>query len=217
MTNARLAMTYPLWSVDQPVSFNRIDDGTKPFLSFLNIRYLLTPVDSTLPAPQWKLLARDKGANLFENTAVAPRAFVPAMISYRPNENRVLSEMLAANEFTQRAWIEAPEHSAQDVVNGPGGAIAHRAKLGLELDATMQHAGWIVISETAWRGWRVYVDDVRVQYRIADHAFIGVYVPAGRHHVRLIFLPDAFTRGRAISFATLGLLAIGFAIRARRH
>lgn len=217
MTNTRLAMTYPLWSVDQPVSFNRIDDGTKPFLSFLNIRYLFTPLDSTLPSPQWKLLARDRGAQLFENTAAAPRAFIPAVISYRPSGRRVLAEMLAANEFTRRVWIEAPEHSAQDVANGSGRVTAHRAKLGLELDATMQRAGWIAISETAWRGWRVYIDGVRVRHRIADHAFIGVYVPAGRHHVRLIFLPDAFTRGRAISFATLGLLAIGFAVRARRH
>lgn len=215
MTNAPLVMTYPLWSVDQPVSFNRIDDATKPFLSFLNIRYLLTPLDSALSSPQWKLIVQDKGAKLFENTAVAPRAFVPAVISYRPNG--VLTEMLAANEFTRRVWIETPEHSAQDVVNGSGRVIAHRAKLGLELDATMQRRGWIVISETAWRGWRVYVDDARVPYRIANHAFLGVYVPEGRHHVRLIFLPDAFTRGRAISFATLGLLAIGLVIRARRR
>ena len=214
MTNTRLAMTYPLWCVDQPVSFNRIDDGTKPFLSFLNIRYLLTPLDSALPSPQWKLLAQDKGAMLFENTAAMPRAFIPAVISYRP---RVLTEMLAANEFTRRAWIEAPEHAAQDVVNGPGRVIAHRAKLGLELDATMQHAGWIVISETAWRGWRVYVDGAPVRHRIANHAFIGVYVPEGTHHVRLMFLPRAFTRGRAISFATLGLLAIGLVIHAKRR
>jgi uncharacterized membrane protein YfhO len=99
--------------------------------------------------------------------------------------------------------------------------ITHRAKLGYDLDATMQHAGWVIISETAWRGWRAYIDGRRVQYRIANHAFIGVHVPEGHHRVRLIFIPEAFTRGRAISFGTLALLAISAltraAIRARRR
>jgi hypothetical protein len=220
MTNTRLAATYPLWSVDQPVSFNRIDDGTRPFLSFLNIRFLLTPLDSALPSPQWKLIAQDRGAKLFENTAVLPRAFIPPVISYRQRD-RVLDEMLAADEFSKRAWIEAPDHPPQNIINGSGRVTTHRAKLGLELETTMQHEGWIVISQTAWRGWRAYIDGRRVQHRIANLAFIGVYVPKGRHRVQLIFLPDAFTRGRAISFATLALLAISAltraAIRARRR
>jgi uncharacterized membrane protein YfhO len=94
-----------------------------------------------------------------------------------------------------------------------------RAKLGLEMDAAMDADGWIVISQTAWKGWRAYIDGRRVETKYANHAFLGLFVPAGRHHVRLVFLPDSFTRGRAISFGTLALLAVialsRSAIRAR--
>lgn len=214
MTNARLAKTYPLWSVDQPVSFNRIDDGTKPFLSFLNIRYLLAPA---LPSPQWKLIAQDKGAKLFENTAVVPRAFIPQVISYRPRGDNVLAEMLAADDFTKRAWIEAPDLPAQNVINGSGRVTTRRAKLGLELDATMQQAGWIVISQTAWDGWRACIDGRPAKISYANHAFLGVHVTQGHHRVQLLFLPDAFTRGRAITLATLALLAIAAVVALRRR
>jgi len=221
MNNYRLRETFPLWSKPQPASFNVISDASKPFLSFLNIRYLLVSLDSEPPSPQWKLIAQDKGSKLFENTAAMPRAFVPPVVWYRPSGKAVLAEMLESDDFTERVWIEVPEYPAQNIINGSGHVITHRAKNGFDLDATMQHAGWVVISETAWNGWRAYIDGRRVQPRIANHAFIGVHVPEGHHHVRLIFIPEAFTRGRAISFGTLGLLAITAlsraAIRARRR
>jgi uncharacterized membrane protein YfhO len=44
--------------------------------------------------------------------------------------------------------------------------------------------------------------------RFANHAFLGVFVPKGSHHVKLQYLPESFTRGRNISFTTLGALMI---------
>jgi hypothetical protein len=57
----------------------------------------------------------------------------------------------------------------------------------------------VVITEPAWEGWRVYIDDHRVEHFFANTAFIGVYVPAGGHRIRLTCLPESFGRGRAIS------------------
>jgi len=220
MTNARLAATYPLWCVAQPVSFNAIGDLTKPFLSFLNIRYLFAPPD-TLPPHPWKLVAQDKGGKLFENVEALPRAFVPPRIRYEPNSTGVLSGMLKSTDFANVAWIEAREYPSHEIANGPGQVTMRRARLGFEMEAAMENDGWIVISQTAWTGWRAYLDGKRVEMKYANHAFLGLFVPRGRHHVRLTYLPDSFTRGRAVSFGTLGALAVialsRSAIRARRR
>ena len=79
----------------------------------------------------------------------------------------------------------------------------------------MNNAGWIVISEPAWRGWRAYVDDHRVGHQIANLAFLGVYVPRGAHHVRVVYWPQSFVIGSWISAATLLLIACAFAARIR--
>jgi hypothetical protein len=207
MTNARLMQTYPLWCVAQPISFNGIPNLDKPFLSFLNIRYMIVPPD-TQPVASWKRLVRDKGGQLFENNAALPRAFVPAHIRYEPSSTPILEQMLKATDFADMAWIEAREYPPHQITNGPGRVIIHRAKLGFDLDAQMDGDGWIVASQTAWKGWRAYVDGKRVEMKFANHAFLGVFVTKGRHHVRLIYLPDTFTRGRAISFATLALVVV---------
>ena len=89
---------------------------------------------------------------------------------------------------------------------------------GFRLDTDMRADGWLVVSEPAWEGWRVYVDGRRVRHYPADVALLGLFVPKGRHDVRLVYLPQAFVTGRAITFVTIGLLAVTtLAIRVRRR
>jgi hypothetical protein len=217
MTFARLADTYPVWSIPQPVSFNAIGDLQPPFLSFLNIKYAIVPIGVDL-TPGWRELMKDRSAKLFENTHVLPRAFVPRRIRYERDGVLVLKGMKIAKDFSDMAWIEVPEYKPHEIANGPGTLTIHRDGFNLEIDATMAADGWVVASQSAWKGWRAYIDGRRVQMRFANHAFLGVFVPAGRHQVKLQYLPESFTRGRAISFVTLGLLILfGAATRWRRR
>jgi hypothetical protein len=212
MTFSRLADTYPVWSIPQAVSFNAIGDLQPPFLSFLNIKYAIVPNSVKVP-PGWRELMKDRSANLLENTRVLPRAFVPRRIRYEPSGPPVLKGMKAATDFSDVAWIEVPEYKPHEIANGPGTLTLQKDGFGLSIDATMAGDGWIVASQSAWKGWRAYLDGRRVQTRFANHAFVGVFVPRGRHSVTLQYLPESFTHGRNISFATLAGLLIVAAIR----
>ena len=217
MTFGRLADTYPIWSIPQPVSFNAIGDLQPPFLSFLNIKYAIVPVSVNVSGG-WRELMKDRSAKLFENTHVLPRAFVPRRVRYERSGGPVIEGMKVAKDFADLAWIEAPELNPHEITNGPGTLVLRREGFGLSIDATMAADGWVVASQSAWKGWRAYIDGHRVQVRFANHAFLGVFVPAGRHHVKLQYLPESFTRGRAISFATLGaLILVGGVKRWRRR
>jgi len=214
MTNRRLTETYPLWSKYQTAWFNRIDDLSRPFLSFLNVRYAIARSD---PPPGWILRAEDRGTRLLENTRVLPRAFIPRRVRYERDGKTTVAEMQLATDFADLAWIEASEYEPHEVANGPGALTLRRSGLAYDIDARMQHDGWIVVSATAWKGWRAYVDGRRVQPHFANHAFLGVYVPQGSHRVSLAYLPESFARGRNVSLATLGFLALGaVCYRARR-
>jgi uncharacterized membrane protein YfhO len=76
----------------------------------------------------------------------------------------------------------------------------------------MERGGFVVISEEAWKGWRAYVDGHPTKIVRANHAFLGVFVPAGKHAVKLTYLPQSFVIGRAITFGTLAMLALAIAI-----
>ncbi|HEV3486587.1 MAG TPA: hypothetical protein VG106_14345, partial [Vicinamibacterales bacterium] len=81
MTFKRLTETFPLWCVPQPVSFNVVTDLTRPFLSFLNVRYAVAAGDAE-PPDGWRLVMQDRNTRLFENTRALPRVFVPRRIRY---------------------------------------------------------------------------------------------------------------------------------------
>jgi hypothetical protein len=210
MTNRRLTDTYPLWSVYQRAWFNRVDDLSRPFLSFLNVRYA---VGKGEPPEGWRVIAEDRGNRLFENTRELPRAFVPREIHFEREPERVLAAMKESEDFANHAWIETDEIAPGFLVNGRGHVLVRRAGLAYELDAAMDTAGWVVVSATHWKGWRAYIDGRRVRTYFANHAFLGVYVPEGQHHVTLKYLPQSFVQGRAISLVTAAALLALFVFR----
>ena len=63
--NRRFVETWRLWSTPQVLSYNRVDDLTRPFLSLMNVRFALV-VGARRPRG-WKLGARGPGADLLEN------------------------------------------------------------------------------------------------------------------------------------------------------
>ena len=215
MTLREMFMTYPLWCIHQPVFINRVDDLTRPFLSFLNIRFAIA--GTYTPTPNgWHDVYSYRHAHLMENEHVIDRAFVPHFIRIGYSEAQSLNQMMKETDFRERAWIAAKMSPHEDA-NGTGDVDIARTKYGFMIDATMQNDGWIVVSEPSWKGWRAYIDGRRIQHQIANVAFLGIYVPKGTHKVRLIYMPRSFVIGRTITFVTMAALLLWFSLsRAKR-
>ena len=79
MTFHPLSDTIDLWSVRQPIWFNRVDDLTRPFLTLLNVRYAVAAKDFAVPRG-WHVVARDATGQILENEGTLARAFVPAAV-----------------------------------------------------------------------------------------------------------------------------------------
>jgi hypothetical protein len=105
MTLGPFFETFPLWCVPQPVWYNRVDDPTKPFVSFLNVRWVLQPLDQP-PPPSWPLIAEGEGLRLLENPRVLPRAFVPRRIRAEPYRIRRLDLLKAIEDFGERGVVD---------------------------------------------------------------------------------------------------------------
>jgi hypothetical protein len=213
MTFARLAETFPLWSIPQPVWSNRVDDLTSPMLSMMNVRFALALPESPIP-PSWRLIGRYPGYALLENSRALPRAFVPRVVHTGTND--VIRDMRACSDFGAEAWIETPDPTT-DVANGKGSVRVRADGSRLLLHASMQSPGWIVISETAWKGWRATSSGAPIKLHFADHAFLGMFIPAGDHDIVLSYQPRAATNGAIASIATaVGLMLVAILSRRRR-
>jgi uncharacterized membrane protein YfhO len=86
----------------------------------------------------------------------------------------------------------------------------------VELTATMQTPGLVVLSDTFYPGWDATVDDRPVPIVRANYFCRGVFVPAGEHRVVFRYRPMSYRVGARISFITCGLILIALVITRRR-
>jgi hypothetical protein len=63
-------------------------------------------------------------------------------------------------------------------------------------------------------GWKMFIDEKEVPYIKADYLLRAVHVPAGSHHVRMVFEPEVIEKGKWISLICFGLFILlsGFGI-----
>jgi hypothetical protein len=214
MTLTSYDETFPAWCRRGGFGFNQIDDLTRPMLSMLNVRFAIVPVGDAIP-DGWRDVTSDHGSRLVENMRVLPRAFVPRTV--RAGVANDVEDMAVAPDFAEQAWLDLPG-TARDLPNGPGTIALHPRKLGFDLEAFMERDGFVVISQAAWKGWRAYIDGRPAKIVRANHAFLGVFVPAGHHVVRIVYWPQSFVIGRMITFLTLALLITAALVgRIRAH
>jgi SAM-dependent methyltransferase len=220
----RFAGLAQLWAHPLPSWYLSARRIHRPLFSLMNVRYAMTAGPRRVPG--WKLVATGRTSKLWENPDVLPRAFVPRRVRLGVPTHQTVEEMRGVRDFRGLAWIEPPEsdqggegppRSIHDVRNGPGWVDIRRKGLGFEMTARMRRRdGWVVITETAWKGWRARIDGREVPVGIGDHAFLALSVPKGQHRIELFYRPRSFEVGLGLSAGSLVLIAAVSLLRARR-
>jgi hypothetical protein len=205
MSLKRLIETFPLWCVAQPVWFNRIDDPTRPFLSFLAARWVLTETDGPTPRG-WPRRAEGAGLRLLENPHALPLAFAPRRIRSEPDGAKRLELLGAIQDFHEEGIVEEGPASAWRPNGEARVAIVAAAADVLEIEVRAQSPVLVATSIPAWPGWRAGVGGTDVPGIPYNHAFLAFRVPAGTHLLTLRYSPDGFRCGAAVSLATLALV-----------
>jgi hypothetical protein len=207
----RFEETYPLWSLRQFASHNRVDELTRPFLSFLNARYAIGGPGETAP-PGWTVLVRSREGSTFENRVALPRAFVPGIVRVEPDGRKRIAEMSAATDFSQTAWLS--EGVPGTSRNGAAALRVREVGADLVIDADVREKAFVATSVPDWPGWRAQSDGRAIRLATVNHAFVGFWLPPGRGVVRLQYSPDSFRFGVALA-ALAALTALVPVLRRR--
>jgi hypothetical protein len=69
----------------------------------------------------------------------------------------------------------------------------------VDIEVEAAEPSLVVVAQTYYHNWRVYVDDQPAHLLRANYAFQALQVPAGRHQVRLVYEDRVFLFGAAVS------------------
>jgi uncharacterized membrane protein YfhO len=106
-------------------------------------------------------------------------------------------------DFSEMAWLS--ETGADEESNGEATLTLRASGPDLVLEARASTRTLVATSIPDWPGWVAEEDGRSLPVVTANHAFVGFWVPPGRHSVRLAYRPASWRLGLAAG--AVGVLA----------
>jgi hypothetical protein len=187
--------------------YRRPTPAHEPFLRLLGVRYLISGPDLALRSP-WIDRGLFRQSRLWELGGDMRWAFFPAAVVPADSPAAARDAIRHQQDPYALASLERPGPSVPES-NGQGIVKKIKARAGhLEIDVEVQKDSWLVVSQSAIRGWRASGDHGSLDTAVADGTLLAVRVPAGTGKVVLRYLPGAFLAGVLVSLMSL----LGFAV-----
>lgn len=154
-------------------------------------------------------LAHSGDVKIYENLDVLPRAFVVLCALARKSQ---ALEALRDPAFdpARQVILESDQNDwTPECVNGVSTArLSLYQPERVVVDVQAGQAGWLVLTDAYYPGWRAFVDGQPASIARADAFFRTVAVPAGAHQVEFVYEPLSLKIGAGISL--LALVAAGW-------
>jgi hypothetical protein len=112
-------------------------------------------------------------------------------------------QKLAQNDFDGGKMVFLPPEAKSFVtVSNQTSAKILNSKFGdqtVDVEAEAQEPSLVVVAQTYYHNWRVFVDEQPTHLLRANYAFQAFQIPAGRHKIHLGYEDRAFEMGATIS------------------
>ncbi len=174
-----------------------------PLLNLFNVKYILFTLD--INDDRFRTVFEDNGVKIIENKEVLPRAFVVHNFKVIKAREKMFKE-LASKEFNPGQYVLLEENPPLDInsnstVPSTTKIIDYRNE-EVVIQCSMKDNGFLVLTDTYYPGWQVYIDNKKDKIYRAYHTFRAVYLEKGNHLVKFRYEPLSFKIGLWISLLT---------------
>lgn len=215
------ANIYPVIQTQRGITFNsalkrniivnttqnttQVNKQARDLLDILNVRYIISPVPmknsgyplvfSTSTNPQFFI---------YENQAAIPGVFLVSDWVLIPDQKEQYRMLIAGDLNLKKTAIVEQEIPKLNLKKGEA-RVARSDNSNIEVEATLDGDGMLILAESYYPGWKARVDGKEVKILPVNINQRGVLLKTGRHIVKFSYQPESFKNGVIISLATLAL------------
>jgi Bacterial membrane protein YfhO len=180
----------------------------------------------TAAQPAFRLVY-DHEIKVYEYPDHLPRAALFTGVELAADDETALAKLAASSlDIFKTAVVSAKGLDSADIAamsrlnqrpseRVRGARILSYTSQEVKIEAAVDRPSFLVLNDSDYPGWKVYVDGRRSHWITANYLFRGVLLSHGKHIVSFAYEPASFTIGAAISGAALLGLA-GFVIWRKR-
>lgn len=192
-----------------------VPDPRSSAYDVLGARYVLaqTPLENYLDGERpLTLLDRTDNVLIYERARVLPIARLLTHFELIPDAQSA-TERIHQPDFdptTTAILAHEPACNLTDSETAGTAVITDQSDGFWRIETTSDVPALLILSETAYPGWRVFVDGEQTAWQKAYTAVRAVCVPAGNHVVEWHYQPNVYWIGGLISL--FGLCLVGLAL-----
>jgi O-antigen/teichoic acid export membrane protein len=197
-------------------SFREWSSLDSPLTDLLNVKYVVTEVE--IPNPKYRLVYQDDAVLVYENLTVMPRAYTMPLLATMETDD--LASTVQSYDVRTYVMLDPGAWPLDFISPQPGAPTAQTvtryALNEVEIDALAEEAGWLVLTDAYFPGWKAFVrpqgagqdaEKEALVYRV-NGIFRGVLLEEpGDWTVRFKYSPDSVKVGAFISFIA-GMLVL---------
>jgi hypothetical protein len=173
-------------------------------LNLLNVKYVISLKE--IADPSLSLDNVDNGVRTYRNLKYMPRVSIIPGSRVAGSEGEIY-RLFMDKKFDPAKTVILEDPAAPASEGGQGQAIlADYSNQEVVVKAVVSSAGWLLLADSYYPGWRAYIDDRAAKIYKADYALRAVPLAAGQHLVSFKYQPFSFHLGLVISTATMLIL-----------
>jgi len=200
-----IAMTYARIQYALPLARETAaGPSLHPVANLLNVRYLIF---RQRPPAGLPVILEGDGYWVAENRAALPRTFVPESVQTVNNDRQAISDMKGFEFDPRKTAYVTDELRLPDAIHGEA-SVRYETPARAVIDADMQTAGLVLLSDMWDAGWRAELDGAACPVYRVDVALRGFKVPAGKHHIVCTYEPESVRTGFRAAAAAASILAL---------
>jgi hypothetical protein len=187
-----------------------------PLLDALNVKYVLMPIEASVPEHHFRLVHRGGDSQVYENLHAFPRAFLVREALVIPDTALRLEKLrsFSRRNFAQTVIVERDIRSP--AANPPANEAVAPVEIAryqpdeIELRVDDAWGGFIILSDNFDSSWLAQVDGRPTEILRANHIMRAVPVGPGSHVITMRFMPRAEISGLLVS--NVGWLTVAAAV-----
>ncbi|MEW6557216.1 MAG: YfhO family protein [Elusimicrobiota bacterium] len=146
---------------------------------------------------------------LYENRLFLPKTFFVTNAVVLPPDKII--EQMFQKDFNPLKKIILEEMPTKNIYSGQGTALIKKySNKEIEIETISENGGFLVLTDTFYPGWKVFIDGQETKIFRANYIFRAVEVLPGNHFIKFRYKPTSFVVGQWLTISSIFCLIFYF-------
>jgi len=160
-------------------------------------------------------LVYNNEVKIYRNNTVMPRAYIVHRAEKIFQREKIFRR-LKERRFNFRKSIVIEKDLPEKMLSCNNSPVSDHSSVKIvdyrpnrvELEATMENDGFLVLSDTYYPGWKAYVNDKQVEIYPTNYMLRSLYLTQGKHQIIFVYSPLSLKIGLGINLLALLGIAV---------